>query len=426
VIIRVCIIVAAIVIRLLLLPGKGFPDDLHCFAAWMHALVDLGPRGLYLDTSNTRFPSVDYPPAYLYVLWVLGEIERAIFGAAPPEMVDRIIEKLPATIADFFLAWNVAAIAERFAGRRAATQTLAVLLLSPVLWFISAYWGQVDVIAALGLVLAIRAALNEQYLAMWALAAITVLIKPQPVVALPMLWIFQAIRSRKKLQLITGPLLCLAVADLLALPAAPSARPDQTLAWLLQRYTIGISKYPNDSSGAFNLYTIFGNAFSPDAITVHGFSLHSMGVALAVAFVAASIAFVFLRLRAITLEVASRDTWPASLIVLIQGITMGLLALFLFMTRMHERYEMSAIVLLPLIALFSARERIAAITLGSVFCINALFIIVGFYGGHHHPQIRYIVHGLSLLNIAAFLMIVIQAWQNRVNRADEILTATSP
>lgn len=416
---RLWIFVAAVIIRLLLLPAPGFPTDIATFAAWMHALPETGLRGIYADTSNLRYPAVDYAPGYLYVLWLTGGIEHLLFGAQPSEFIDRVFVKLPACIADFALGFAVTAVAERFFGAKAATRVLAVLLLSPVLWLVSAYWGQVDVVAAVFFVLALRAAIDERFILMWLGVAAAILLKPQPVAALPLLAVYQLTRSRKPLALIAGPLAAIALAYLCAAPAAPVRNPVAVLHWLFERYTFGVAKYPNGSSGAFNLYTIIGNAYQPDTLKFGPLALHTLGSVAAVVAIASVAAVFAMGLR----RISQRPQDPReSAIALIYGAALAVLALFLFMTRMHERYEMGAIVLLPLIALTGANRSKAAWVLGFDFVANCCAILAGFYGGHHHPQIVIVVHALSLLNVAAFLVLFAEymRWCDRGNTTREI------
>ena len=451
---RVYIVITAMLIRLALLPGPGFPDDLHCFASWMHQLAIVGPRQLYEDNSNIHYPAVDYPPAYLYVLWCLGWIERTVFGPAPAELISRAIEKLPAVIADFVLAFTVTQLVGRYTNARYATVTLAFLLLSPVLWLVSAYWGQVDSIAALGLVLTLRAAIDKKFLLAWVLIVLTITIKPQPVVVVPLLFLYQMATGKRNYLLIAGPIAGLVAAYLIALPSAPSARPTQTLTWLVQRYSVGLDKYPNGSTGAFNLYTVVGKAFAPDSVSVLGVSLHTIGTFIAITLLVA-IAFglarrlelnSFQRINDVLFSRAvpvmpSREDQLAS-VALLQASALAIMALFLFLTRMHERYEMGAIVLLPFLAFVPSsskrgasleetaklirktsgtgtaqisarfgdllnRDSLIAALLAVDFVVNALCILAGFYGGHHHPAILLLVHAISLANILCFLILLV-------------------
>ena len=90
------VLLAGLALRLLvayvLAPGEGLGSDLRLFGHWAQVLADQGPGGFY---GNAGF--ADYPPGYLYVLWVLGVAGDAIaglLGLAPAEVIAALI-KLP-------------------------------------------------------------------------------------------------------------------------------------------------------------------------------------------------------------------------------------------------------------------------------------------------------------------------------------------
>jgi hypothetical protein len=54
-------------IAYVLLPGSGFESDIGTFTAWALNLAQNGPGTFYAGGGFA-----DYPPGYLYVLWLLG------------------------------------------------------------------------------------------------------------------------------------------------------------------------------------------------------------------------------------------------------------------------------------------------------------------------------------------------------------------
>ena len=69
---------AGTVLRLVLAIWGGFQGDLDIFKAWSQRLVDVGVGNFY-DPGYFA----DYPPGYLYVLWVFGKLS-ALFGSDLP------------------------------------------------------------------------------------------------------------------------------------------------------------------------------------------------------------------------------------------------------------------------------------------------------------------------------------------------------
>src|SRR5471032_2665943 len=86
-------------VRLALAPYFGFHADLILFGHWAGDLAHVGPRHFYAQAGFA-----DYPPGYLYVLWLVGKIDST---------PSYLLLKLPAIIADLGLAWIVGTIAQR-------------------------------------------------------------------------------------------------------------------------------------------------------------------------------------------------------------------------------------------------------------------------------------------------------------------------
>ena len=55
------------------MPLSGLSNDIGAFNAWGQRLASVGPAEFYAPDYFA-----DYPPGYLYVLWLLGEIGAAL------------------------------------------------------------------------------------------------------------------------------------------------------------------------------------------------------------------------------------------------------------------------------------------------------------------------------------------------------------
>ncbi|GAC1557540.1 MAG: hypothetical protein NVS3B17_06300 [Vulcanimicrobiaceae bacterium] len=391
-------VAVAALVRAALAPGKGFPTDIETFQQWAVALVQVGPIGLYANETGHPFPVVDYPPGYLYVLWLVGRLVVAAYHGTPRyDLFFKFAIKVPAMLADFGVAALAYAIAKRVVDRRRAFFAFAGLLLLPPLWLVSAYWGQVDSVASLLLLGTIALVFTRRSALAWTVFGATVLIKPQSLAIAPvvLVWDLRAGGRGKGLPIGIAGALVLAYAS--ALPFTTLRAPADVLRWLVQRYVNGVGKYPNSSSGAFNLYTVAGKFFAPDSARVAGVTLQTWGVVL---FAAIALA-VAIKLWTVAGdgELAGRRAFVAATFVL-------LAALFIVTTRMHERYFMPAVVLGTIAACFDRRYLAIAVAFYATFTINCAFILVGFYGGSHHPITLTIGHALSILNVGAFAIAV--------------------
>src|SRR5690349_12780017 len=78
-----------VLLAYVLLPQSGFVVDLRFYAHWTGTLVDFGPGGFY---ENVGFS--DYPPGYLYVLWLLGTIDVPLARMVGADLPSLVMESL--------------------------------------------------------------------------------------------------------------------------------------------------------------------------------------------------------------------------------------------------------------------------------------------------------------------------------------------
>ncbi|HET8587696.1 MAG TPA: hypothetical protein VFM74_07465, partial [Candidatus Limnocylindria bacterium] len=155
----VALLIGLILIALLLrafiagvfLPLSGFRVDVGDFTAWAQRLASLGPGGFYAPGYFS-----DYPPGYLYVLWLLGSVGSFVGGLTGTNITGGLV-KIPAILADAGVAALLFVFCRRFlegrfGGRWGETLGLVaatVYLFNPGTIFDSAVWGQVDSVGAL-------------------------------------------------------------------------------------------------------------------------------------------------------------------------------------------------------------------------------------------------------------------------------------
>ncbi len=152
----IVIIIGGMLLRVLvggvLLPLSGFRIDVGDFTAWAQRLAERGP-GEFYDPSYFS----DYPPGYLYVLWLLGSIGRALQPLILGVDITPGLVKLPGILADAGVAVMLFLYSRRFldgkfgawSGERLGLIAAAIYLFNPGTVFNSAVWGQVDSVGAL-------------------------------------------------------------------------------------------------------------------------------------------------------------------------------------------------------------------------------------------------------------------------------------
>ena len=156
--ILVLIIIGGMLLRVLiagvLLPLSGFRIDVGDFTAWAQRLAVSGPGEFYDPTYFS-----DYPPGYLYILWLLGSIGSTLKPLLLGVDITSALVKVPGVLADAGVAAMLFVYCRRFmdgriagwSGERIGLIAAAVYLLNPGTIFNSAVWGQVDSVGVLAI-----------------------------------------------------------------------------------------------------------------------------------------------------------------------------------------------------------------------------------------------------------------------------------
>ena len=126
------ILIAGLALRLALayvvFPSQGFASDLEQFRSWSTNLAQSGAGSFYQDTG------ANYPPGYLYILWLLGELGGplgSLLGVSASSAT-LLLLKLPAIAADAAIAVLLYHVATSWFGGRAGLVAAALYLFVPV------------------------------------------------------------------------------------------------------------------------------------------------------------------------------------------------------------------------------------------------------------------------------------------------------
>src|SRR6266540_4073716 len=380
----VAMFVVAFAIRVALAPHFGFYGDLRLFQMWATRLDEVGPHKFYVAGQFA-----DYPPGYLYVLWLLGKL-----SAVP----GYLLLKLPAIFADLALAWLAGTLAARIAPaslkERWPVRTLvaASVLFNPAVIGLSAVWGQVDVVPAcfvLGslLLLFTGPRVLQREIAAFLLFAVAIAMKPQSGFVLPvMLYALyrRYLHRRPRPELIDGAL-SIALSGVLALSiwAVSGLAFGLGPVKLYRFYKQSASVYPVTSANAFNLWGVVGFWRSDSSYKIVGTLL-----------LIAGIVFVLWR----THRAIERGAHEGRVLT-VAAATVSLLA-YTFLTRMHERYMFLALAALaPLVFIRQLRWALAG--LSGLFVLNLWYPYAYFNSQwgvqdlHYNPWFDWIFGGFA-------------------------------
>ena len=423
--------VAAFLLRLLFIRMVGHRIDISTFESWLLTLSDWGPVGFY---SHVQF--IDYPPGYMLILWFAAGFHALIAPLAKFGIDTLIISiKMPAILADVGLVYLTYLIMRRNWSTQTAFIGAAIItLLNPGILFLSAYWGQADSVAVVFLFWGLYLALTDRFDWAWVALAFAILIKPHPIAIAPLLLLWQIRRQGFTWRLIAIPILSLAVAYIgsawfATVPSLFTALPSfnqwvshlppwlsttvtyaadlfkspiAVLRWLYDTYQHGRDGYPYNSVNAFNLYSVKNDFWQSDLLPVTLFGvklgpLWAWGLAIFTGFVVA----IGLRQWRTTGPDESRENSENSFLF---ACFLVMLGYFILLTRMHERYLFTAIVLIVLVRPLGAVQRIATLALASTFIVN---LIYGLYYVNA-PSVDLnplLVHSLSALNVLVFFAV---------------------
>ena len=344
------VIVVGVLVRLIVLRSPGFPSDVSTFEAWAARLAEIGPARFYEPGYFS-----DYPPGYLYVLWLLGVLFKGT-GLL------HLAVKAMSIPADIGIAIVAAWIVWR-SGRGHAVLASAIWMLSPGPIFAGPYWGQVDAVGTLPLMAALAFGGRGRWLTAGVLAGVATMIKPQfgiglivLVVAAVFIWV-----RRSDWEPAVRTVLASGV-TILALGLPFRSGPGE----LIDLVRSASETYPYTSLYAFNIWSIVGDFWKPDDAYV------AIGVVLVLVGLAASCALAWRRQDVPTLLAAG---------------ALAACAFYFLPTRAHERYLFPAFGLLLPLAAVRARLLFPYVVLAVSFAVSLYFAFTRYpQNDLHTPQ----------------------------------------
>ena len=317
---------AAVLIRLAVLPGFVLLSDLDAYAGWTHHLATDLPFG------DAYEQGISYMPVLVGVFGALGRLVPAFAVAGDASSVDvRIALKIPSLLGELAILAGLLTLL-RPRPTLAVAASLAVLLV-PAAWYLSAWWGQLDAIYVAFCLWAAILASRDRHWLFAVVLGLAMMTKPQALfLAVPFAGYAIGRWGARRATLVG--LVSIAVAVATWLPFLPYGG--------VTDYLRGVDSYQNGvfpvlSVQAWNPWWLLqvsfaGNALVSDSTPLLG-PLTPRYIGIVMTAVAELVLFATLLRRAT----------PERLFVALAGAT---LAAFCLMTSMHERYAYAALVFL--------------------------------------------------------------------------------
>lgn len=331
---------AALFLRLLAAAlSKGFDNDTACFAAWADRIYQVRPGAFYSPEVFT-----DYPPGYMYVLWLLGWI-RDLFHIEYYSFVHLMLLKLPAIFCDMACSVLLFRAAAKKMSETKAFFLCMAYLFNPAVILNSSVWGQVDSILALIVALMCLYMVQGRMYGAYIVFGLGILVKPHTLIFAPVILAGfldhvllkelpgtsskgspAALRIHNLLHNCLQILTVVIAIVILCLPFG--------LENVWEQYFSTVASYPYAAVNACNFWGLFGLNWISQDNTFLGIPYRIYGWA-AIAAAVAGVLTLSLRNR------KRQEKYP------FLGALM-IFSVYLFSVRMHERYLFPGLLLLLL------------------------------------------------------------------------------
>lgn len=374
----VLLLALGLALRLWALGGTGYPSDPREVTRWAEGVAAHGLGGFYENIQGGYYPLILYLLAPLATLFQGDALYVAVKGAVIPF--------------DLLIGVTLYGIVRRAAPSRYALLAAALYVLNPASILGGAYWGQVDAIGALGMLLAIaalgarREALAGAFTVASGLFKATFGIVGLVVAVATILDGLRGGRWRGAALAIAGGLIAL------ALVCVPIRLGPFDYLGLVRE---GGVRFPFTSLFALNVWFVLVGFFKPDdAFVLPGLALLAAGLALA-------------------LRPLWRDRSTATLLAVSGAVV---LAFYFLPTRVHERYLFPAIVLFAPFAALRPRVRMPYVVLSACFTLGLGYTL--WQGSQSHVPLPrlfedtvYSIYGIGLVAIVLMASSWLLCWR---------------
>lgn len=357
---------------------NGHPFDLSTFRNWATTAAN----------NLTQFyqgrHSSDYPPLYIYVLFLIGKLGS--LSAVSPYFT--LLLKLPSIIADIATSFLFYKMAKKYLSLEISLLLSAFYAFNPAVFINSTIWGQVDSFFTLLIVSAVVLLTEKRIGLASVLFTSAVLMKPQGIIFLPVVF-FELIRQKNLKSWLKVLVPGIITAIVLVLPFSWK----EGWLWIFKLFASTLGEYPFASVNAFNFFSLLGKNYAQDAAPLFVFSYHTWGM-IFIVLITAFAWFLYLKGN-------SRALAPAIALLLIDGV-------FTFSTRMHERYLFPALALSILAFIYLKDKRLLLLSAGvsSTVYINTHYVLFETLKGVNSISYGPFLIVTSILNIFCFVYLI--------------------
>lgn len=439
----VIILVLGLIVRYVLAKiDSGYEVDMNCFSYWSDQVYNDGFAAFY--NSGTF---ADYPPGYMYILWVVG-----LFRHAFPALAGSTVAlKMPAMLCDLLTGVLVYKIANRRFDSLGATFLTCLYVFNPVVLIDSAMWGQVDSVFTLFVAIMIYLVAEKKLIPAYFVFAIGILVKPQTLILTPILGLgildqvfFHNFSAKKFFKNLGFGLLAIVLMYVCVLPYAFDVywvnyaaktvaegtiadtflpvtgniaiastsiftRGIQSLLGAIALYAGTLTSYKFVTVNAYNFWEIFKLNWHDQAEIGFGLPYSTWG----------TIFIVLICLGALVVSILNRKSQNGSKYFFLGAFIVA--GFFTLSVRVHERYMFPAFVLLLLAYLYKPKREYILLYLSLVFAqVSNIWHAFKFYDPNNFDWEAMYPRVIGAIHAIIFVCFVVILVKNFVLKRDEI------
>lgn len=353
-----------IILHLVTIFLPSFEIDMNVWKAWTQRLLTLGVTGFYASDYFS-----DYPPVYLYYLYIIGALFNFFFG-----MQSLFTQSFDIFFKFFSLLFNLSSafiiyqIVRKHSSKFALPASF-IFLANPVLLFDASVWGQNDGIMIFLCLLSSYLLFNLKQAYIWAIVfSLAILFKFQSLALLPIFGVFLLSNFKIRSVILTSVLL-ISFSLLLSLPFFGL---NNLIPGLLDLFSKSSSTYPYASLYAFNIWA-FDGFWTSDSRVFLSVTLQTWGVIL---YLSALVPILFKLFK---------TSNPLNY-YLAGGLSF--LAFFILLTRMHERYIVPSLAFLTIALLVNnfKHNLITYSILSLISFLNLFYVYIYYNVVYNNPE----------------------------------------
>ena len=401
-------IASALRLLLICLP-IAFWVDMNLYEDWSLTLVQQGFANFYNYSTNC-----DYPPAYLYVLWLIGKIYYVFdpqLGHTNGVLLMALI-KTPPVLADIGASFVIAQILKAHITPDKAYKMSLLYAFNPLIIFVSAVWGQIDGIISFLMLVVFYLAQQNYVVRAGLLIAVMGIVKPQGLFIAPFLFLSQWFRQAWWTWVaIVGGSLALILALIFPFYGINAHSLTTPFLLLYTRLKDTADYYNFASVNAFNFWG-WAN-WERDYITFAGLSYKVIGLTLLGILILWLGIFLY-RQRSLTEPLTA--PFIATFTAQSLAVTTLLLGCFMLPTRMHERYMLYGLAFLVItVALIPTLKWVYwGVTLTGAANVGYAYFRYNYetlFYATPEVWLQSLVYIMSTLNVILFLAILDHTFQ---------------